>query len=434
MSQPVIVIGAGLTGLSVARALGPRCLVLEREGEPGGLARTRRRDGFAFDYTGHWLHLRSPRARALVDGLGIQWLQVERRSRGFAYGVETPYPFQLHLHGHRPERIHACLVGLWRARTVRYRRRPRSFREFLYATFGDGIVESFLGPYNEKLWGVGLEELTAEWCGRFVPVPDVEQVLAGALGVSREQVGYNVTFSYPARGGIQHLSQALAESLPDGLVRYGAQVEAVDWRRRRVRVGDEWLEYETLVSTMPLPALCRILVAPPRRVVAWAEALRATPVVYLDVAARIRKDYHWVYVPEHRYPFYRVGIYSNVAPAMAPPGLASLYVELASRDVSTPLEDLGRQVAAGLTALGLLARPSDLLWLDRHVLDPAYVVYDRNWRRARSNLLRFLQRHGIRSAGRYGSWVYNSMEDSILEGLTLGEELARSAGGDHAGQ
>ncbi|MGH7752751.1 MAG: NAD(P)-binding protein, partial [Gemmatimonadales bacterium] len=55
----IAIAGAGLTGLSAACSLeGREVAVYEREREPGGLCRTLERDGFAFDLTGHLLHLR----------------------------------------------------------------------------------------------------------------------------------------------------------------------------------------------------------------------------------------------------------------------------------------------------------------------------------------------------------------------------------------
>jgi phytoene dehydrogenase-like protein len=67
-SLPVVVLGAGLTGLSAAYHLRRPALLVERGPQVGGHARSFRRDGFTFDVTGHWLHLREPQTRAWSRG------------------------------------------------------------------------------------------------------------------------------------------------------------------------------------------------------------------------------------------------------------------------------------------------------------------------------------------------------------------------------
>src|SRR5687768_10512555 len=97
----VVILGGGLAGLATAWFLGdvPH-VVLEAEHEPGGLCRSRRVDGFTFDYTGHLLHLRDPRVVSLLDTLWPDTFDViERRADIRMRGVTVPFPFQANLHG-----------------------------------------------------------------------------------------------------------------------------------------------------------------------------------------------------------------------------------------------------------------------------------------------------------------------------------------------
>lgn len=423
----IVIVGAGLTGLAAASKMGSGFQLYESESQPGGLARTDHVQGFHFDRTGHWFHARTEQVRRfLLDILPDGWVEVDRRARAYSYGVETTYPFQLHLHGHDRRLVYECLHGLWKARSQRgkAKRRPRTFEEFILENFGAGISRYFLVPYNEKLWGVHPSLMTADWCQRFVPVPEVSQILAGALGLASKELGYNVRFLYPKEGGIGALTQAMASRLDPKRLHLDARVERIDHRRHRVLALGQWHDYSSLVSTMPLPELVRTLLRPPPSVLDAAAKLKSTGIYYLDLATKkVKKDYHWVYVPEKRYPFYRVGVYSNAVPYMAPKGRSSLYVELAERSVALSDEELIRLVAPGLEDLGLIETPSDILFARKRHIPYAYVIYDEAYRKARTRLLRFLERHDIYSAGRYGSWVYNSMEDSILEGFALAERL-----------
>jgi protoporphyrinogen oxidase len=146
-------------------------------------------------------------------------------------------------------------------------------------------------------------------------------------------------------------------------------------------------------------------------------------------------DYHWIYVPEEKYPFYRVGIYSNALPAMAPSGLGSLYVELSDRGpapTGAARDALTRDVAQGLHAAGALAAPEDLLFADLHELRYAYVVFDDNYYPATETIRGWLESQDIYPRGRYGFWTYNSMEDCILAGREVAQVIEAKLAADMA--
>ena len=180
-----------------------------------------------------------------------------------------------------------------------------------------------------------------------------------------------------------------------------------------------------VVATIPLPELVKLLEEPPEEVLAAASLLRCTPVRYLNVATKSspRADFHWIYVPEERYPFYRVGIYTNAVPAMAPAGHGALYVELSDRGPAPRLDDLLPGVAQALHAAGAINSADDVLFAELKELTYAYVVFDQNYYEAVRTIIPWLESVGIFPRGRYGSWIYNAMEDSILAGREVALRL-----------
>ena len=420
---PIVVLGAGLTGLSTAwHARGPVVLV-ERADRVGGHARSRRREGYTFDVTGHWLHLRDPAIRALVEGLFLpgELTTVERRTRIYSHGALLAYPFQANLHGLPLEVVQECLVGYVEARerAARGAPEPTDFVGYAEARFGAGIARHFFVPYNRKLWGEHLDALTAAWVARYVPVPDTAQVVGGALGLVQEGLGYNARFVYPTAGGIDHLPERLRAGLterPATELRLGCDVEEVDVAARRVKLSDrgDWQPYAALVSTIPLPELVRRIAGAPPAVRDAAAALRHVGWRWLDVAvaAPVPADWHWAYVPEPRLPFFRVGVYSNAAPSMVPPGCASLYVELTDR--TGPIDVPA--VLAGLVEIGALPHADAVRFVEVREAPHAYVVFDAAWARAREVILGWLAGQAILGCGRYGAWTYNGMEDCLIAG------------------
>lgn len=426
----ILILGAGLSGLSTALHAGGDFLLLEREDRVGGLTRTEDLDGFLFNHTGHWLHLRDDRVRRLVaDLLPGRLLTISRRARIYTHGVFTEYPFQANLYGLPPTVLRECLLGAVEAamRRAASRRPPRlrSFLDYVHYHFGDGIARHFIVPYNTKLWGVSPEHVTAEWTQRFVPIPDIGQIVDGALGLSREALGYNATFLYPSEGGIESLPKAMAARLPRDRILLNAEVTAIHTGERHVSVGRERIGYEHLVSTLPLPDLVARTVDAPPSIRRAASRLRCSPLRYINVGLSVERPLqgaHWLYLPEARLPFYRVGSASNAVPGLAPAGSSSLYVEVANdREVSE--RDLVNALAAFLKEIGTIARESEVLFAAFRHHPYGYVIYDRYCARARAAILAHYEARGVRSIGRYGAWTYNSMEDAILAGIETARDI-----------
>ncbi|MDI3284926.1 FAD-dependent oxidoreductase [Polyangium sp. 15x6] len=423
---PVAILGAGLTGMSASFHLGRAGAshrIFERLGRPGGHAITLEDEGYRFDRTGHLLHLRDPDLRALALGwIGDDWVEVERRSRIWSHGTYTRYPFQANTHGLPPEVAYECLHGFVRAYHNSDKPAPNNFEEFCLQHFGEGISKHFMIPYNTRLWGVSPREITAAWCSRFVPLPRLEDVLAGAVGLNDRELGYNARFVYP-RLGIGKLAEGMAKSLP-ARIELGRAPASIDFAARELHFEDETVPYDVLVSTAPLPVLVERLAGAPRNVVEAARRLRCTHLYYLDVAldGPCGEPLHWVYVPEEKYPFYRVGCYSNFSDAMAPPGKANLYVELADRG-EPDLPSLLPRVAEGLTEMRLIDSPKQIRFARVRRIDHAYVIFDHAYFESLEVVLPFLERSGIVTAGRYGGWNYSSMEDA----LRFGREAAAKA-------
>ncbi len=428
----ILILGGGLTGLSAGYYLGGNFRVVEKSDRVGGFTKTENLDGFLFDVTGHWLHLRDPEMKALVSRLMPNGLvSIQRVARIFSHGVYTRYPFQVNLHGLPPAIASECLMGFIeaqlgeRGRELRARE-PATFEEFIVRHLGEGIAKHFMIPYNQKIYTVHPRELTAEWCGRFVPRPSLKDVVDGALGIGTEQAGYNASFLYPKEGGIESLPRAFLPHLK-GAVDCKVQPLAIDWRRRRAQLSDgRWLDYSGMLSTIPLPELVGLLQRGgnvPAEVSEAASKLRGNFVTYVNVAARgVGKGFHWVYFPGEDFSFYRAGSFSAAHAALAPMGCQSFYVEFAHRG-TLGAGQAEEYAVEGLLRAGLVERRREVLFAKAREIPNAYVLYDHDYGPARQKVLDFLHHAGILVAGRYGRWEYSSMEDAMLAGRDAARAL-----------
>ncbi|MCH7760431.1 FAD-dependent oxidoreductase [candidate division TA06 bacterium] len=432
----IVILGAGFSGLSAAyhlQQLGLECEVYEKEERVGGVCRTEIKEGYTFDHCGHLLHFRDSGIRKLIQNLiGDQLSNHTRQAWIFSKGVYTRYPFQSNLYGLPKEVIEECLLGFIEARNTKHEARSTNFEDWIYAHFGKGIAKHFMIPYNRKLWTVPPRELTTDWMGRFVPQVSLKEILHGSLIDSKTQLGYNVTFDYPKRGGIESVALALARKV-QGIhtqkkairillsSRYGRKQRGAHHKIRFEGGFDR--EFKTLISTIPLPELIRKVEGVPERVRKAAENLRHTSILNLCFVIDRPKvsEKHWVYVPEERFPFYRIGFPSNFSPYSTPKGTSSITVEVSYRR-RKPTSVVDR-VLKGLREMDLIKRGDKILFHHVIPIPYAYVIYDQHYKPSMKIIQGYLKGKGIHSIGRFGGWQYTSIEDVILEGKETAEKI-----------
>jgi protoporphyrinogen oxidase len=233
-------------------------------------------------------------------------------------------------------------------------------------------------------------------------------------------------------GGIKVLPEAFLSSVEN--LTYDSELVEIETGRRRAVFrsgqGERTEEYDRIISTIPLPELVRRCVDLPASMRELAGTLRWVSVynVNLAVARERVSDKHWIYFPEHRYPFYRAGFPMNFSQSMGRPGCSSLYVEISHRPTEKESETaLIERVRRGLEEARVLHSTDDLIMSDVKDLYYAYVLFDQYRGRAVKELLAELERRGISSIGRYGLWEHTSMEDAIAQGQQIAMRLRMRA-------
>lgn len=416
-----MVIGAGMSGLGFAnfwraRHPGADVVVLEAADEPGGYCRTVVRDGFVWDYSGHFFHFKDPAIeawlRARMPGQAVH--TVEKRSAIRYAGRDIDFPFQKHIHQLPHAEFLECLVDVFFAAREVHAAPPRSFGEMLVRRLGRGITEKFLRPYNEKLYATDLDRLDVDAMGRFFPHADVADIIASMRPGARDG-GYNATFTYPAGGAVQYV-HALLHDLPAGAVCCGEPAIAIDLAAREVVTPRRRIPYERVVSSAPLPALARACG------IDFAPVFSSNQVLVFNLGFDRKgpRDLHWMYFPDPEVVFYRVGWYDNILPGGE---RMSLYIEIgAPTGAALDVDALRARVLADLRREGIVT-DHQLVAHHHVVLDPAYVHITQASLAETARLRAALEAHGVHSVGRYGGWTYCSIEDNLIETRALADRL-----------
>lgn len=437
----VLILGAGPTGLGAAwrlRELGVEdFLILEAKPSPGGLASSYRDErGFTWDVGGHVQFSHYSYYDDVLDrAVRCGWLEHERESWVWIKERWVPYPFQYNIHRLPREDCARALAGLERAAADPSPGRPSHFREWILRTFGEGIAEVFLFPYNFKVWGYPLERLGVDWMGERVAVPDVERVRRNVEEM-RDEVswGPNNRFRFPRRGGTGAIWRFVAGLLPEDRQRYGAVVTGIDLESRALRLADgSKLAFDRLVTSAPLDRLCSLCDGGGAEVGRAAQTLTHSSVHILGIGLKgdrpetLRRKC-WMYFPEAHSPYYRVTVFSNYSPENVPEGDGywSLMAEVCESPAKpVDVSGLEQWTREALRRDRLLGERTEVVSFWHRREEHGYPTPFAGRDQVLSALLPWFEERRVYSRGRFGAWKYevSNQDHSFMQGVELADRL-----------
>lgn len=440
--QPqVLVVGAGVCGLTVAERLATRGInvtVVEREARAGGLARTFHYPEGSFDIGPHRFHTTDRAVLSYLDEvLGTEVLHIPRLSLVHFHKQYYHWPIHptmqlLHL----PWRM---IIGVAFDLLFRlYRKKkPASFEEYILNMYGRTLYRTFFRDYTTKFLGIDPGRTHADWAmtgidraiiDERLKIHTLGELIKSVLVKSKEA---EVHFRYPP-GGVDGFAakQVARIEAGGGSVYLGQPVtgaEPVNGRLAAVRTPDHVFHPDRIVWTASPAALLGMLGQTP------------PPLHYLDLVcynvvtpARRGPDFQWCYFGLPALLFSRVSRPEAFDPGMMPAGNHGLCVEVTAPNGSPVWDEpehFTDRVITDLRNIGLLTSTDPITAIHIERVPEAYPIYslgyDQIWQEARRVLTQVKDLH---LAGRTGTFWYNNMDHSIAMALPLADELARSLG------
>ncbi len=406
----IVIIGAGISGLTAAKKLEKDYIILEKENYLGGLSTQYPANGYWFDFGGHYFHFqdKSEIKEYLLNF--SRFKEFQRKSKTFLLDRFVPFPVQLHL-SYLPLPLKNTILKeiLDNKQTS-----EDDLHHFLETQFGNTLFHLFFQPFLSKYYHVDLGSISAGMDKGSIPVPNKEQIFAGFKGKTFSKTGYNPVFYYPVPS-LRHFIQRYAQGVEDQ-IRLNQEVIEIDCDKKRVRTRDETFYYDALVTSMPLNHLLKII--KPRDRFPSAQQLRHISTLVVNVVLkRKRKRFHWVYLPEPGFPFYRVGFYP------VHPYPVCYLEQTVHPGISVDKKALLGDISFTLKKLKVIENSNEVVYFNTRIIPVSYIIFTREWKTTVPPLLEKLKNYNIYSIGRYGSWNYTSMSDDIKTALQCAETL-----------
>lgn len=407
-----LIIGGGITGLAYAAFTTNDYLLLESTSQLGGYCKTIKKNGYIWDYSGHFFHFQNKDIKDYVfNNINIKdIICIEKLTQIHHKGTMIDFPFQKNIHQLSKEEMIDCLFDLFNAD----KEEITSFKSMLYAKFGRTIADLFLIPYNEKLYACSLDKLEVEAMGRFFPYANKEEIISNFR--KSDNSSYNGSFIYP-RGGAEEYVKSVYANVDPTKVSLNEKLIRIDVKGKIAHTSKRSISYDNLISTIPFPQLltaCEVTFDP--------ETYTSNQVLVFNMGfdkPGLRTN-HWEYYADPGLSFYRVGYYSNIFGA----DKLSIYVEIGLRsNEGYDIDSLRSKVLDDLKRVGVIT-DHQLLADCVLVMNPAYVHMTDKMEKDKRKKMERLAKNNIYSIGRYGAWHYCSIEDNMLESISLSKKLA----------
>ncbi len=312
-----------------------------------------------------------------------------------------------------------------------------TFESWVTRRFGKRLYKMFFKTYSEKLWGVKCTELDSDFAAQRIKKLSLYEAVKNSIfkGKKNQHKTLVDQFAFPTRGtGSLYEKMADTVRTNGGNVLLKSPVEKVLNREGSAYaielVSGETIEYDHIVSTMPISLLVTRLPEVPDDIKERALSLkfRNTILVYLQLDSKNLFTDQWLYIHSSELSMGRMTNFRNWIPELYGEQKESIlcleywanfedpewkrddqwYIELAKNE---------------LNATGL-ARKEEVLDGKVIRIPRSYPVYFSRYKEVLEPVQEYLSSIGnLHVIGRYGSYKYNNQDHSIFMGLLASENI-----------
>lgn len=424
MKKQAIVIGSGISGLSIARILSEEyeVKVLEKSAKIGGLIKCDRIEGNLFHRVGG--HVFNSKNKIVLEWFwkhfdrDNEFLQAARNAKILMNDKFIGYPIENYLYLLPEKDVKAVTAELITILKEGNKESNNSdnFKDFLLGKFGQTLYNLYFGPYNSKIWNTDISNVPLGWLEGKLPMPKIEEVLLSNILRKEEKGMVHATFYYPKRDGSQFIINRLAETLD---ISSSHTVSEITINEDRVSINSDELTADVLVYCGDVRKLKSIINIEDKELI---EALSAVTSLPSNGTSNVlcetdENDISWLYLPEDKFKAHRI-IYTG--------NFSQTNNEGTNRKTCV-VEFSGKHSEAEMVKeLALL--PGNLKPLAFNYEPNSYIIQHADTRPKIKTLKNLLAKYNIYLLGRFAEWEYFNMDKCIEAAMELSEQIKISEG------
>lgn len=405
------VIGAGISGMSIARLLKDdfEVEVLEKFNKVGGIARTKDVGGKPYHINGgHCFNSKFDDVLDFVFNTVLdkgKWNYLPRKAKILFKNNWVTYPIEFSIKEIDSFDTSLAFQITKEMFNASYEK-GKNLEEWFINHFGLTLAKEYFIPYNTKIWDIAPKNMDNVWIEdekqMKLPVPTKESFYKSLVGKITDKMSH-AAFYYPKTNNQNTFIEAIGEGI-DILTNY--DVKDITKENNQWIVNGE-KKYDILINTSPLDLIPQILKNIPIKALSCFNKLKYNKVTNIFWETDGSLDITWGYIPDPSIGFHRI---SNTGSIVQPKGNFCTTEAIGEIPYDRLVEE-GQKIP-------FLKKP-----LDYNVTEHAYVFFDLNYTQAKAGAISYLDSLGIYSHGRFGEWEYYNMDVCIKRSIDLAKNI-----------
>lgn len=419
--KKVAIIGAGISGLSMAHFLRDRyeVTVFEKEDCPGGLIKCRQVNGSLFHTCGG--HVFNSKRQDVLDWFWSKFVREKEFSKADRNSVvfmdktdsldyqEIPYPIENHMYLF-DEKTQKKFINDLLLMTGYEGIEPHNFEEFLKGRFGHTLYDLYFQPYNEKVWRRDLRQVPLSWLEGKLPMPTVAEMIYNNINHVKEKAFVHSSFWYEKKNGSQYIADKLAENLN---IKYNSNITELLYSEGSWIIEGE--DFDKVVFCGNIKDMVKMIkgvdVEKYQQDIANLE-YHGTTAVFCEID---KNPYSWIYQPSRKHESHRIICTGNFASS--------------NNDISLPKNRITATIefTDAITKEDILKNlkhiPLNPKYIDHQYNPYTYPIQDVGTRGIIKSLKEELALAGFYFTGRFADWKYYNMDVAIGAAMDLNKRM-----------